>query len=252
MPELPENFEDILRGISVNLGEILREQKMLGERMGNLEERIFRFEEKEQAPEGASEGVSYDYRILEHYRRYTIWDSKGHKAEMTNTRSCLALRDMPGLRTRYHTGTGERNVAYSYRIIQEGQAGEADWVPLEFEINRGAGADYSAILAFPQPILRGDRFELRHEIELVESFCTHNEWVSIVVEYPTERFVLELILPSGRMIQGARSESSDGASQSFDKRRIVPQKVPGESQVMMVWEEARPVTARTYTLYWEW
>lgn len=252
MPELPENLEDMLRGISGNLGEILREQKNLGERMGNLEERISRFEEKEQTPEGESEGVTYDYRILEHYRRYTIWDSKGRKAEMTNTRRCLALRDMPELRTRYHTGTGDRNVEYSYRVIQEGQAGEAAWIPLEFEINKGAGADYSAILTLPQPILSGERFELRHKIELVESFCTRNEWVSIVVEYPTERFVLEVILPSDRMIQGARSESSEGASQSFDKRRVVPQKVAGESQVMMVWEEESPVTGRTYTLYWEW
>ena len=171
---------------------------------------------------------------------------------MTNTRRCLALRDMPELRTRYHTGTGDRNVAYSYRIIQEVQAGEVAWIPLEFEINKGAGADYSAILALPQPILSGERFELRHKIELVESFCTRNEWVSIVVEYPTERFVLEVILPSDRMIQGARSESSAGASQSFDKRRVVPQKVPGESRVMMVWEEESPITGRTYTLYWEW
>ena len=89
-------------------------------------------------------------------------------------------------------------------------------------------------------------------MKLIDSFCTHNEWVSIVVEYPTERFVLELILPSDRMIQGARSESSAGASQSFDKRRIVPQKVPGESQVVMAWEKESPVTGRTYTLYWEW
>ena len=221
MPELPGNIEDMLSGISANLGELLREQKTLGERMENLEERISRFEEKGQASDGASEGASYDYRILEHYRRYTIWDSKGRKAEMTNTRRCLALRDMPGLRTRYHTGTGDRNVEFSYRIFQEDQDVESAWIPLEFEINKGAGADYSAILALPQPILSGERFELRHKMKLIDSFCTHNEWVSIVVEYPTERFVLELILPSDRMIQGARSESSSGASQSFDKRRIV-------------------------------
>ena len=93
---------------------------------------------------------------------------------------------------------------------------------------------------------------MRHEIEMVDSFSTHNEWVSMVVEYPTEKFNLEVFLPSSRTIQGTRREISEGASQSFDKRRLLPQKVPDEDRIVMRWEEKKPVTGRTYTIYWDW
>ena len=125
-------------------------------------------------------------------------------------------------------------------------------MPVEYRINKGAGADFSAILVLPQPILSGESFELRHEIKMVDSFTSHNEWVTMVVEYPTEKFTLEVLLPSSRMIHGGRREISEGASQSFDKRRVVPQKIPGSDQVSMLWVEEKPITGRTYTLYWEW
>jgi len=254
MPEPPKNLEELLGNLSGDLSELLNQQKALGERMENLENRLARFDEQRATPKAGrdAQGVTYDYRILEHLRRYHIRDSRGHSAEMVGKRRCLALRDLPELRTRYHTGTGDREVAYSYRLIQEEQKGESGWSPLEYSINKGAGADFSAILTLPQPILSGEQFELRHRIELVDSFCTHNEWVSMVVEYPTEKFTLEVTLPSDRMILGARHEISAGASQSFDKRRLVPQKVPGADQVSLVWEDKAPVTGRTYTIYWEW
>ncbi len=251
MTESPGELDNFLGEIKESLGEILRQQKTLGERMESLENRFNQLETLKEADD-ASQGVSYDYRILEHFRRYTIHDSKGHKAEMISTRRCLALRDLPELRTRYHTGTGNREVEYAYRLIGEGKASDAGWTPLEFSINRGAGADFSAIFSLPRPVLSGELFELRHKIELIDSFNTHNEWVSMVMEYPTGKFTLEVILPADRMILGTRREISEGASQSFDKRRLVPQKVPGENQVSLAWTEESPVTGRTYTVYWEW
>lgn len=254
MADSPENLEKILAGLSGSLDKILRQQEDLGGKLEGLEERFARMEEKGgiSKPAPAAQGVTYDYRILEHDRRYTLWDSEGHLADMSSTRRCLALRDLPELRIRYHTGTGNRKVEYSYRIIQEGQKEPSEWVSLEYQINKGAGADFSAILELPQPILSGEPFELRHEIELVDSFRSHNEWVSMVIEYPTGKFLLEVVLPADRMILGARREISEGASQSFDKRRLVPHKVPGTDQVTMNWEEENPVTGRTYTVYWEW
>ncbi|MDP7371056.1 MAG: hypothetical protein QF919_11255 [Nitrospinota bacterium] len=251
MTELPGKLDDVLGEIKESLGEILRQQKTLGDRMESLENRFGQHEMTKETDD-ASQGVSYDYRILEHLRRYTIHDSKGHRAEMISTRRCLALRDLPELRTRYHTGTGNREVEYAYRLVGESQGGDSGWTPLDFSINKGAGADFSAIFSLPRPILSGELFELRHEIELIDSFNTHNEWVSMVMEYPTGRFTLEVILPADRMILGTRREISEGASQSFDKRRLVPQKVPGQNQVSLVWTEENPVTGRTYTVYWEW
>ena len=255
MTESPNTLEELLRKLSGDVSEILGQQKGLGERMETLEERIAAFETKKPAGGGgdpAPVGVLYDYRILEHVRQYNIKDTGGHEAEMSSVRRCLALRDLPEIRTRYHTGTGNRKVQYSYRVVPEGPAGESEWVPVEFRTNKGAGADFSAILSLPQPILIGESFELRHEIEMVDSFSSHNEWVSMVVEYPTEKLNLGVFLPSSRTIQGARREISEGASQSFDKRRLVPQKVPGEDRIAMRWEEINPITGRTYTIYWDW
>ncbi len=254
MAEPPKNIEDILSGLSDGVGQILHEQKTLGNRLEGLEDRILKIENgaEETKPDSGERRVMFDYRLLEHVRRYTILDLKGHEAEMISTRRCLALRDLPELRTRYHTGTGKREIHYSYRIIEDGQEFEPEWAPVEFQPASGAGADYSALLILPAPIRSSQLFELRNEIKLVDTFVSNNEWVSLVVEYPTEKFVLEVILPSGRMVTGARRETSEGASQTFNKRRVVPRTMPETGQVSLLWSEDKPLTGRTYTMFWDW
>ena len=254
MAKPSKSIEEILSGLSDGIGQILHEQKTLGDRLEGLEDRVQKVESGEEEPEPVSNerSVMFDYRILDHVRRYTVLDTKGHKAEMVSTRRCLALRDLPELRTRYHSGTGKRGFEYSYRVIEDGQDIEPEWIPVVFHPASGAGADFSASLVLPTPIRSGQIFELRNENTLSDTFTSHNEWVSLVVEYPTERFVLEVLIPSSRLVTGARHETSEGASQTFNKRRVVPRAMIDTGHVSLLWTEERPLTGRTYTMFWDW
>lgn len=254
MTEPRKDIEDILSKLSEGVGEILQEQKAIGSRLEALEDRLHKVENGSEEPrqETSERRVNYDYRVLEHSRRYTIFDLKGHEAEMVSIRRCLSLRDLPELRTRYHTGAGKRETKFAYRITEDERQVEPEWTPVEYEPISGAGADYSALLKLPVPILSGQLFELRHEIKLIDTFTSHNEWVSLVVEYPTEKFVLEVFLPPGRLVTGARRETSEGASQTFNKRRVVPRPIPETDQVALSWTEEKPLTGRTYTMFWDW
>ena len=246
-------LEALLGRLSEGLGQVLDQQKALGDRLARLEGRL---EGLEDGPSGEAaaeeEARTYDYRVLHHSRCYTIQDIHQPAAEMLSLRRCLALQELAQVRTRYHTGTGDREVSYAFRAIPEGEKAEPEWMPVEYRIDKGAGADFSAFLVMPRPIKSGEVFELRHEIRLHNAFTGRNEWVTLVVEYPTEVFRLEVILPPGRRLVGARREESEGASNSFNKRRVFPRTLPQTGQVSLLWEEARPVTGRAYTLFWDW
>ena len=170
---------------------------------------------------------------------------------MESVRRCLARRELSRVRTRYHTGSGDRRVAYSYRLAEEGEV-DPPWTPAEYRIEKQAGADYSASLSLAEPIRAGALFELRHELVLRDAFVTRNEWVTLVVEYPTEEFHLEVLVPPGRQIVGARREESQGASNSFNKRRVYPRMLNKTGQTRLEWRETQPVTGRAYTLFWDW
>ncbi len=248
-----QGLEGILGELTQGLGEILREQRAQGQRLGKLEERLDRIEGG-AAPGKAARGGgrTYDYRVLLHERRYVLKDEGGRLAEMVSNRRCLATRELAEVRTRYHTGSGDRKARYAYRALRDARGDEPGWTPLEYRIDKGAGADYSAYLALPGPVREGELFELRHELELHDAFTSRNEWVTLVVEYPTESFRMEVLLPPGRKLLGARREESEGASNSFNKRRVYPKALPGTGQVLLQWEERRPVTGRAYTLFWDW
>ncbi|MEE9275287.1 MAG: hypothetical protein V3V62_08270, partial [bacterium] len=125
-------------------------------------------------------------------------------------------------------------------------------IPLEYRTHKGAGADYSAILILPDPVLAGEVFEIRHVLELKDAFTSRNEWVTLMVEYPTESFRLEIIIPPGRRILGSRREESMGPSNSVNKRRVVPHTIPETGRISLLWEQEEPITGRAYTLYWDW
>ena len=57
---------------------------------------------------------------------------------------------------------------------------------------------------------------------------------------------------TARMVTGARRETSEGASQTFNKRRVIPRVVPDTGQVSLLWTEDKPLTGRTYTMFWDW
>ena len=248
-----EALEALLGRLSEGLGRVLDQQKALGDRLARLEGRL---ETRGDEPSGpaapAAEVRTYDYRVLHHSRCYTIQDIRGRAAGMVSVRRCLALRELDQVRTRYHTGTGDREVQYAYRMLTDGGKTEPEWTPVEYRIGKDAGADYSAFLGMAVPIKSGEVFELRHEIRLHNAFSGRNEWVTLVVEYPTEAFRLEVLLPPGRKLVGARREESEGASNSFNKRRVFPRTLPQTGQVSLLWEEERPVTGRAYTLFWDW
>jgi len=255
MPDRPDGgLEDALKKLTEGLSEVLREQRAQGERLGGLEDRLGRVEEgvTSSQPPPAPRLNTYDYRVLQSKRRYTIEDVKGQRAKMLSLRRCLALTDLPEIRTRYHTGTGQREACYAFRAVQEDAARKPEWTPLEYRIDKGAGADFSAYLVLPEAVRSGDVFEIRHEIELIDSFTSRNEWVTLVVEYPTEMFLLEVVLPPGRRVHGARREESEGASNSFNKRRVFPRALDDTGQIILEWEETSPVTGRAYTLFWDW
>lgn len=246
-------LEGLLGQLSANLAQLLEQQKTLGARLARLEDRLDRREDGGEASSApAAEVRTYDYRVLHHSRCYTVQDIHGREAEMVSIRRCLALRDLSQVRIRYHTGTGDREVRYACRVFPDGFRGEPEWVPVEHRIDKGAGADFSAFLVMPAPVRSGEVFELRHEIQLHNAFAGRNEWVTLVVEYPTELFRLEVLLPPGRKLTGARREESEGASNSFNKRRVFPRTLSHTGQVSLLWEEERPVTGRAYTLFWDW
>ncbi|MBI3127078.1 MAG: hypothetical protein HYZ11_05705 [Candidatus Tectomicrobia bacterium] len=248
-------LEALLGRLSEGLGQVLEQQKSLGDRLARLETRLENIEEEEEPPgpaPAAAEMRTYDYRVLHHSRCYTVQDIHGRAADMVSVRRCLALQELAQVRTRYHTGTGEREVRYAYRIFPNDNREEPPWTPVEYHIDKGAGADFSAFLMMPEPVHNGDVFELRHEIRLHNAFTGRNEWVTLVVEYPTEVFRLEVILPPGRRLVGARREESEGASNSFNKRRVFPRTLSQTGQISLLWEEERPVTGRAYTLFWDW
>ena len=247
---------DLLQELTGGISSILKRQEELSEKLDALEARLRRLEEEAlSAGFGPSaqggEDDEFDYRVLLHTRTYTIEDAEGRSACMESVRRCLARRELSRVRTRYHTGSGDRRVAYSYRLAEEGEV-DPPWTPAEYRIEKQAGADYSASLSLAEPIRAGALFELRHELVLRDAFVTRNEWVTLVVEYPTEEFHLEVLIPPGRQIVGARREESQGASNSFNKRRVYPRMLNKSGQTRLEWRETQPVTGRAYTLFWDW
>ena len=239
--ENPETA-NLLKELSSGISSILKSQEELSDKLDALEARVRRLEERTRAAEsvpaaGGGEEDEYDYHVLLHSRLYTIGDVDGRTARMESVRRCVARRELPRVRTRYHTGSGDREVAYSYRLAGDGAA-EAPWTPLEYRIEKGAGADYSAHLPLPEPIRAGARFELRHEIVLHDSFTTRNEWVTLVVEYPTDEFHLEVLIPprpqaGGRAARGVpggveQLQQAPRLSPPFERNRPDP---PGMARI---------------------
>ena len=253
MTEPKDEIARLLNTLVSDLAEIKKEQKNHGERLAAIDKRLQEINgQTEYALSPSPEEKNFDYRISRHSRLYTVLGPKGNRAKMESTRRCLALRDMPTVRTRYHTGAGDRKVTYKYRSIEKKDGEEPPWILVEYQIDRGAGADHSAILKVPQPLEKGHVFEIYHDLELLDAFISRNEWVTLVVEYPTESFHLEVILPGERKLLGSRREESEGASNTFNKRRVFPNKISNTDQYSLVWENDFPVTGRSYTLFWDW
>lgn len=253
MTDPKDEIAKILNILVGDLAEIKKGQKAHGEYLAAIDKRLQEMESRtETVLPPSPEGKEFDYRILRHLRLYTVLDPKGNRAKMESTRRCLALREMPMVRTRYHTGAGDRKVTYKYRSIEKKDGEEPPWIPVDFQIDRGAGADYSAILKIPKTVEKGQIFEIHHDLELIDTFTSRNEWVTLVIEYPTESFHLEVILPGERELLGARREESEGASNTFNKRRVFPNKLPNTGQYSLIWENDFPVTGRSYTLFWNW
>ena len=251
--ESPETA-DLIRELSSGISSIRKRQEELAEGLGALEARVRHLEEALAAGAPGRENgehEEYDYRVLRHARTYTIEDAEGRVARMEGVRRCLARRELSLVKTRYHTGSGEREVAYSCRLLENEEA-DPPWTPLEYRIEEQAGTDYSASLVLDEPIRAGALFELRHEIVLHDAFTTRNEWVTLVVQYPTDEFHLEVLIPPGRKLVGARREESQGASNSFNKRRVYPRLLNETGQTRLEWRETQPVTGRAYTLFWDW
>ena len=250
-PEIADSLKELADGVS----SVLKCQEELAGKLNALEARVRHVEEAladSTSPQESGEDYEeYDYRVLLHSRTYTIEDIDGRAARMVGVRRCLARRELPLVMTRYHTGSGDREVAYSYRILENEEA-DPHWKPVEYRIEKQAGADYSAGLVLPEPIRAGALFELRHELILRDAFTTRNEWVTLVVQYPTDEFRLEVLIPPGRKLLGARREESQGASNSFNKRRVYSRLLNGTGQTRLEWRETQPVTGRAYTLFWDW
>lgn len=254
-PDLKRLIEELSGGVS----SMLARQEEFSARMDALDARLRLLEEEraDAAPpsEEAGGGGAYDYRVLLNERTYAIEDARGERARMESVRRCVALRRLERIRTRYHTGSGARETDYAYRVLPEdaeGAGGAPDWTPLRRRVEEEAGADYSVSLPLPAPIRRGEAFELRHRSSLRGAFTARNEWVTLVVEYPTEAFRLEVNLPAGRKVAGARREESQGASNGFNKRRVHPRAAGEGGGTRLEWEERRPVTGRAYTIFWDW
>ena len=190
-------LKSLLDALSSGVSSMLARQEEFSGKMDALEARLRRVEE------GA-----YDYRVLLNVRSYVIEDVQGARARMESVRRCAALRRLTQLRTRYHTGSGEREASYDYRLLREEEGGKGGWTPIERRVEEAGGADYSTRFPLPEPIRQGEAFELRHRTRLRGAFTARNEWVTLVVGYPTEAFRLEVLLPAGRKVAGARREES--------------------------------------------
>ncbi|MCY3822946.1 MAG: hypothetical protein OXG62_03645 [Nitrospinae bacterium] len=57
---------------------------------------------------------------------------------------------------------------------------------------------------------------------------------------------------AARKLVGARREESQGASNSFNKRRVYPRLLNETGQTRLEWRESQLVTGRAYTLFWDW
>ncbi len=251
--ESPETAS-LIRELTSGISSIRKSQEELAGKLDALEARVRSIEDAlvAGAPQRETDEVEeYDYRVLLHSRTYEIEDAEGRTARMEGVRRCRARRELSSVNTRYHTGSGDREVAYSYRLLENEEA-DPIWTPMEYRIEKGAGSDYSAHLPLTEPIRAGALFDLRHELVLRDSFTTRNEWVTLVVEYPTDEFHLEVLIPPGRQLVGARREESQGASNSFNKRRVYPRVLNETGQTRLEWRETQPVTGRAYTLFWDW
>jgi len=234
------------------LQEFILRQKSILDRLQSVEEKLTLLENLDVSPTKNKEKALYDYQVNLDEREYTIHDVKGNKASMVSKRNCSALRDLSEIRSRCHTGTGDRSVIYKYRTIDNDSGESADWEEVEFKVDKMTSVDSSACLSLPVPLNEGESFEIQEEIDLINTFHSRNEWVTLVVEYPTESFKLSLILPFERKPIGVRREESDGASNSFNKRRLYPEFDAENDQIVISWEEESPVLGRAYTMFWDW
>ncbi len=234
------------------LQEFISCQKSIIERLRVVEQKLSLLENFEVSGMKNEKKDLYDYQINLDEREYTILDVKGKKAKMVSKRNCSALRDLSEIRSRCHTGTGDRSVIYKYRTINNHSGESADWEKVEFKVDKMTSVDSSACLSLPIPLKEGESFEIQEEIDLFNTFDSRNEWVTLVVEYPTESFKLSLILPFGRKPIGVRREESDGASDSFNKRRLYPDYDAGNDRIVIQWEEISPILGRAYTMFWDW
>ena len=234
------------------LQEFILRQKSILDRLQSVEEKLALLENLDVSPTKNKEKALYDYQVNLDEREYTIHDVKGNKASMVSKRNCSALRDLSEIRSRCHTGTGDRSVIYKYRTIDNDSGESADWEEVEFKVDKMTSVDSSACLSLPVPLSEGESFEIQEEIDLINTFHSRNEWVTLVVEYPTEFFKLSLILPFERKPIGVRREESDGASNSFNKRRLYPEFDAENDQIVISWEEESPILGRAYTMFWDW
>tara|TARA_Y100000588_G_scaffold260917_1_gene275493 strand:+ start:8767 stop:9513 length:747 start_codon:yes stop_codon:yes gene_type:complete len=234
------------------LQEFILRQKSIIDRLQSVEEKLSLLENLDVTPTKDEEKGLYDYKINLDQREYTIHDVNGKKASMVSKRNCSALRDLSEIRSRCHTGTGDRSVIYKYRTIDNDSGESADWEEVEFKVDKMTSVDSSACLSLPVPLTEGESFEIQEEMVLANTFNSRNEWVTLVVEYPTDSFKLSLILPFERKPIGVRREESDGASNSFNKRRLYPEFDAENNRIVILWDEHSPILGRAYTMFWDW
>ena len=94
------------------LQEFILRQKSILDRLQSVEEKLALLENLDVSPTKNKEKALYDYQVNLDEREYTIHDVKGNKASMVSKRNCSALRDLSEIRSRCHTGTGDRSVIY--------------------------------------------------------------------------------------------------------------------------------------------
>ena len=234
------------------LQEFIVLQKNIIQRLQSVEEKLSLIDPIENFPTKKEKLRLYDYQVNLDEREYAILDVQGKKAKMTSKRNCSALRDLSEIRSRCHTGTGDRSVIYKYRTVDNDSGKSSDWKKVEFKVDKMTSIDSSACLSLQEALKEGESFEIQEEIDLLNTFNSRNEWVTLVVEYPTESFKLSLILPFERKPIGVRREESDGASNSFNKRRLYPDFDSENDRIVVQWEEESPILGRAYTMFWDW
>tara|TARA_B110000014_G_scaffold187459_1_gene136309 strand:- start:451 stop:1197 length:747 start_codon:yes stop_codon:yes gene_type:complete len=244
--------DEYIEKLREELQEFIVRQKEIIQRLQSVEEKLSLLDPLEIFPTKKEKLRLYDYQVNLDEREYTILDVRGKKAKMISKRNCSALRDLSEIRSRCHTGTGDRSVIYKYRTVDNDSGNSADWEKVEFKIDKMTSIDSSACLSLQEALKEGESFEIQEEIELLNTFNSRNEWVTLVVEYPTESFKLSLILPFERKPIGVRREESDGASNSFNKRRLYPDFDSDNDRIVVQWEEESPILGRAYTMFWDW